>query len=173
MRKSIYFEDIWTVLQIRCLYIEGGKISGLPDDTPIERLEGDEIMVCDLDAIYRGKFNFKIYGQIGKFLEPVVVNFPNRVEDLMDSLISGATKVVLHSTENTVSLDKMLQLSDDIVLPARNPNSSLFIERGGKYLISDHEVFSRFDTCYNVGLPLTSEKYINVHNFPENLLQYI
>lgn len=160
-------------MQIQCIYIEHGQIYGLPDDLPLEKLGGDEIMVCDLDAIHRGKFNFKTYTQIAKFLEPVVVNFAGRVEDLMDSLISGASRVVLHSRESTVSLDKMLELSDDIVLPARNPYSGVFIERGGKYLISDHEVFSRFDKCYNVGFPLTSEKYINVSNFPENLLQYI
>lgn len=160
-------------MQIQCVYIQNSQIFGLPDDTPIEKLGGDEIMVCDLDAIYHGKFNFKMYGHIGKFLEPVVVNFARRVEDLMDSLISGASRVVLDSRENTVSLEKMLQLSDDIVLPARNPNSSLFIERGGKYLISDHEVFSRFEKCYNVGPPITYDNYINISNFPENLLQYI
>lgn len=161
------------MLQIRCLTVENGSIAGLPPGTPIQELEGEEVMVCDLDAIFRGRFNFKVYGHIAKFLEPVVVNFAGRVEDLMDSLISGASKVVLHSGESELSIEKMLELSDDVVLPSNSQYSRQFTERGGKYLISSGEVFFRFDMCYNVGTPLSSEKYINVSDFPEKILRYI
>lgn len=160
-------------MQIGCLILQDGEIHGLPDGVPLEQLEGDEIMVCDYDAIRRGKYNFKLYGRISKFLEPVVVNFPNRVEDLMDSLISGAGRVVLASDINESTLGRMLTISDGVVLPADSPEKPYFIENGGRYLISEHEVLSRFDRCYNVGLELTSQKYINVRGFPETLLSYI
>lgn len=139
----------------------------------MEELEGDEVMVCDLDAIRKGKFNFKLYGEISKFIEPVVVNFPTRVEDLMDSLISGASRVVLASDIEQYMLGKMLTISDGIVLPATSPEEGFFMESGGKFLISDSEVFTRFDLCYNVGPEMSSQKYINVNGFPETLLPYI
>lgn len=130
-------------------------------------------MACDLDAIGRGKFNFKLYGEISKFLEPVVANFPASVEDMMDSLIAGAARVVLASDIEQYLLTRMLSISDGIVLPARSPLNSFFFQNGGKFLISEREVFTRFDLCYNVGMELTSKKYINVRGFPENLLSYI
>lgn len=130
-------------------------------------------MAVDFDGILKGKFNFKAYGHISKFFELVVVNFPSRMEDLMDSLISGASKVVIHAEESPPMLERMLELSDGVVLPAKNPSMQFFVANGGKYLISDHEVFSRFDQCYNVGKSLLSEKYINVSGFPESLLPYI
>lgn len=160
-------------MRIRCLTIKNSEIFGLPDGVPLEELEGEEIMVCDYDAIYKGKFNFKLYGQISRFFEPVVVNFPGRVEDLMDSLISGAARVVLHPDGDGRVFERMLEVSEGIVLPAKSPHREDFINKGGRYLISDREVFSRFDQCYNVGPELSSEKYINVTNFPENLLVYI
>ncbi len=160
-------------MQIKCIIIENGDIHGLPTGIPLEELEGEEIMVCDLDAIRRSKFNFKLYGRISKFFEPVVVNFPVRVEDLMDSLISGASRVVLASDIEEGVLGRMLSISDGVVLPADSPEKPFFMDNGGRYLISDHEVYTRFDLCYNVGPDLVSDKYINVKGFPETLLAYI
>ncbi len=160
-------------MQIRCLILENGDIHGLPVGIPLEELEGEEIMVCDYDAIKHGKFNFKLYGRISKFFETVVVNFPVRVEDLMDSLISGASRVVLASDIEEHILGRMLAISDGVVLPADSPSNPYFVKNGGKFLISDREVFTRFDLCYNVGPELGSAKYVNVRGFPETLLPYI
>ena len=160
-------------MSIRCLRISNGEISGIPQGFSLETLDGEEIMVCDYDAISSGKLSFKLYGQIAKFFELTVVNFPGRIEDLMDSLISGAYRVVLHPEEKPEIIAKMLEVSDNIVLPARSSNLDYFLNKGGKFIISDREDFHRFDLCYNVGFPLSSEKYVNVSDFPENLLHYI
>lgn len=160
-------------MKINCLVLQEGEINGLPPEIPLEELEGEEIMVCDMDAIGKGKFNFKLYGEISKFLEPVVVNFPTRVEDMMDTLIAGASRVVLASDVTESILGRMLAISDGVVLPSDSPQKPYFIENGGRFLISEREVFTPFDLCYNVGPDLTSEKYINVKGFPESLLHYI
>ncbi len=153
--------------------LHNGEIQGLPTGVPLAELEGDEVMVCDFDAIGRGKYNFRLYGEISKFLEPVVMNLPSRVEDMMDSLIAGAARIVLASDIEPGTLKRMLAISDGVVLPSSSPMKEFFYQEGGRYLISDREVFSRFDLCYNVGPQLSSEKYVNVRNFPENLLRYI
>ncbi len=153
--------------------LRNGEIHGLPPGVPLAELEGDEVMVCDFDAIDRGKFNFRLYGEISKFLEPVVLNLPTRLEDMMDSLIAGAARVVLPSDMELYTLKRMLAISDGIVLPSRSTSREYFYQEGGKYLISDREVFTRFDLCYNVGPQLSSKKYINVKDFPESLLKYI
>lgn len=160
-------------MHINCLSLENGTIHGLPPDVPLAQIEGDEVMVCDFDAIKKGKFNFRLYGEISKFVEAVVVNLPSRVEDVMDTLISGASKVVLASDIEIDSMRRMLGISDGIVLPSRSPAKELYYTEGGRYLISDHEEFTRFDLCYNVGPELSSKKYINVRNFPENLMAFI
>lgn len=153
--------------------LRNGEIHGLPPGVPLAELEGDEVMVCDFDAIARGKFNFRLYGDISKFLEPVVMNLPSRMEDMMDSLIAGAARVVLPRDIEPNSLKRMLTISDGIVLPSTSPSRDFFYQEGGRYLVSEGEVFSRFDLCYNVGPQLSSKKYINVKDFPESLLKYV
>ncbi len=160
-------------LSIRCLAIQHGELSGLPPGVNLEEMEGEEIMVCDYDAILRGKFNFKIYDRVAKFFEVVAVNFPNRVEDLMDSLISGAYSVVLSPEESPEPIRKMLEVSENLILPSRNPNVGFFLSNGGKYLIAESEVPYNFQKCYNVGQELKRDRYIDVIGFPENLLVYI
>ena len=160
-------------MQIICLSLRNGEIHGLPPDVPLAELEGDEVLVCDFDAINRGRFNFKLYGEISKFLEPVVFNLPSRLEDMHDSLIAGAARVVIPEDIQPYSLKRMLTISDGIVLPSRSPSRDYFYQEGGKYLISESEVFTRFDLCYNVGPQLSSKKYVNVKDFPESLLKYI
>jgi hypothetical protein len=160
-------------LSIRCLTIEGGELSGIPPGMNLEEMEGEEIMVCDYDAIFRGKFNFKLYDQVAKFFELIVVNFPGRVEDLMDSLISGAYSVVLNADENQETITRMLEVSENIILPAKSLNLSFFLNNGGKFVISERALPYRFRKCYIVGPEVKGDNYVNVMNFPENLLQYI
>lgn len=160
-------------LSIRCLTIQGGEISGIPPGTNLEEMEGEEIMVCDYDAIFRGKFNFKLYDRVAKFFELVVVNFPSRVEDLMDSLISGAYSVVLNPDETPETIRKMLEVSENIILPSRSLNLGFFLNNGGKFIIADRELPYNFRKCYNVGPALKGDNYVNVTGFPENLLAYI
>ena len=160
-------------LSIRCLTIQGGDLLGIPPGMGLEEMEGEEIMVCDYDAIERGKFNFKLYDRVAKFFELIVVNFPSRVEDLMDSLISGAYSVVINPEEPPETMRKMLEVSENLILPYRSENIGFFLNNGGKYIISDREVPLNFRKCYNVGQPLNGDKYVNVAGFPENLLSYI
>ncbi len=160
-------------LSIKCLTIQGSELSGIPPGIGLEEMEGEEIMICDYDAIFRGKFNFKLYDRVAKFFELIVVNFPNRIEDLMDSLISGAYSVVLSPDEAPETLKRMLEVSENIILPYRSENLGFFLNNGGKYIISDRQVNVNFRKCYNVGPELSGDAYVNVSDFPENLLPYI
>ncbi len=171
--KCNYKEHMTMTLSIRCLEIQNGELSGLPPGINLEEMEGEEIMVCDLDAIFRGKLNLRLYDRVAKFFEVVVVNFPNRVEDLMDSLISGAYSVVLSPEVSPNTIRKMLEVSENIILPSKNQNVGFFLSNGGKYLIAEREVPYNFQKCYNVGHELRGDRYIDVLGFPENLLEYI
>lgn len=130
-------------------------------------------MVCDYDAIYAGKFNFKAYDRIAKFFELVVVNFASRMEDVMDSLISGAYSVVIDPGEPPETIRRMLEVSENIIMPYNSESLVYFLNNGGKYVISEREVMYSFRKCYNVGMEIKGEKYVNVVGFPENLLPYI
>ncbi|MCL5783397.1 MAG: hypothetical protein M1476_05760 [Candidatus Thermoplasmatota archaeon] len=140
----------------------------------LKDMGGDEIFVCDYDAIQKGRFNFRMYVEISKFFELILMNQPGRVEDFMDSIISGASRVVIRPNETAQMLTRMLEFSPEIVMPA---NGTLkvkeFLSLGGEYLISDHEVSGNFALCYLVARIAAGEKYVQLINFPEDMLPYL
>ncbi len=131
-------------------------------------------MICDYDGIYRGSYNFKIYSHVAKFFEVVVFNLVRREYDYVDSLISGASRVVVDSSMNDSVLGKIMEISPDVVFPyVDHMRIETFRSMGGHSFIASRQISGPFEICYNVGPVLNSEKYIDVIDFPEDLLALI
>ncbi len=162
------------LLSINCLSIKNSKLYGLPEGMELKDMSGEEIFVCDYDAIQKGKFNFRLYVEISKFFELILMNQPGRVEDFMDSIISGASRVVIRPDEKPQLITRMLEFSPEVVMPA-NGSSKVkdFLSLGGEYLISDHEVNGNFVLCYLVSRIAAGEKYVQLVDFPEDMLPYL
>ncbi len=133
----------------------------------------EELMVCDLDSIIDGKTNFKLYNELAKFFEFTVFNLIYNVGDLVDSLVSGASKVVVSPDLTPERLASFLEISQNIV----DPNSSrfgLFQKSGGKYvMVSGRIPYQAFSGIYNIGPAMDGENMINVDNFPLELNHFI
>ena len=162
------------LLSINCLFIKNSKLYGLPEGMELKDMGGDEIFVCDYDAIQKGRFNFRMYVEISKFFELILMNQPGRVEDFMDSIISGASRVVIRPDETPQMITRMLEFSPEIVMPANGTRKvKEFLSLGGEYLISDREVSGNFAMCYLVARIAAGEKYVQLINFPDDMLPYL
>lgn len=173
--QLIYTRNMfWRLLKIRCLTIRNHNIEGIPTDQSLETMEGEQIMVCDYDGIYRGSYNFKIYNRVAKFFETVVFNLVRREYDYVDSLVSGASRVIVDSSISDSVLEKIMEISPDVVMPyVSSERVEFFRSIGGYSFISSRQINGPFQICYNVGTALGSEKYVDVIGFPEDLLHFL
>jgi len=159
---------------VNCLKIRGHEIYGIPPDETLATIPWEEAMLIDYDAIINGKPDLKLYNEISKFLEIVVFNLSYRVDDVIDSMISGASRVVIDPQTTDETIEKLLNISTDIVLPAsRRDIAYSFSREGGRFYISNGLIPYEFELCYNVGTALSSEKYVDVKDFPQDLLRFI
>ena len=162
------------MLNIRCLKIRNHALEGIPPGQSLENLDGDQIMICDYDGIFRGSYNFKIYNRVAKFFEVVAFNLVRREYDYVDSLVSGASRVVVDSAMAAPILGKIMEISSDVVFPYADAGmAETFRSMGGHDFIASRQISGPFEICYNVGPALHSDRYIDVLDFPEDLLSFL
>ncbi len=149
-------------------------LEGIPEGQQLETMEGDQIFLCDYDGILHGNYNFKIYTRVAKFFDTVVFNLVQKEYDLVDSLVSGAARVVVDPDMKDSVLQRVLDISPDTVFPYRSEEKAeRFRAYGGTSFLSTREINGPFSICYNAGVAISSEKYVDIDNFPEDLLQFI
>ncbi|MGP6219795.1 hypothetical protein [Caldiplasma sukawensis] len=155
---------------MNCLLIKDDHVFGVKGGTALASYPDDEAFVIDYDAITRGKFNFKIYGKIAKFIEMTLLAFPYTERDLVDIFVSGASRVVINHTLDEGTVRRFLDSSDEIVM---NCNSrfiaSQFRNLGGEMYLSCR-VYDVPGIYFYYGTQ--PEKFSNViplENFPEDL----
>ncbi len=159
---------------MNCLKIRGHEIYGIPSQDSLATIPWDDAMLIDYDAIINGKPDLKLYNEIAKFIEIVVFNLSYRVDDVIDSMISGASKVVIDPQTSGETMEKLLNISTDIVLPASMRDVAYtFAREGGRFFISNEIIPYEFELCYNVGTALSSDKYVDVKDFPQDLMRFI
>ncbi|MEM0156947.1 MAG: hypothetical protein QXN26_02640 [Thermoplasmataceae archaeon] len=161
-------------MKIRCISVRNHVLEGIPQGQQLETLEGDQIFLCDYDGILHGNYNFKIYTRVAKFFDTVVFNMVQREYDLVDSLVSGAARVVVDPDMKDSVLQKVLDISPDTVFPYSNQEKvERFRAYGGTAFLATGEINGPFSICYNAGIAMSSEKYVDLDNFPEDLLRFI
>lgn len=137
-------------------------------------MEGDQIFLCDYDGILHGNYNFKTYTRVAKFFETVVFNMVQKEYDLVDSLVSGASRVVVDPNMQDRVLQKVLDISPETVFPYSNlERVERFRAYGGTAFLSAGQINGPFSICYNAGVAISSDKYVDIENFPESLLRFI
>ncbi|MEM0158117.1 MAG: hypothetical protein QW812_01220 [Thermoplasmataceae archaeon] len=159
-------------MEINCVVIEGKRISGYANPKDLLTIGGDQILVVDKDAIYHNRLNFKLYGEVSKFFEVVVMNFSRNLNDLIDSLVSGCQRVVISPHSGTSDLQRFLEITDQIIMPASG-DLEAFRGLGGKYGISDGLMPGSFELVYNTGLPLKGDVYCNIKGFPDEINRFL
>ena len=157
---------------MKCLTISNsrilGNIEGIDD---LSRLPDEEFFVVDMDALLRSKFNFNLYSTISKYVEFNLMAYPFRESDLVDMIISGASRVVVNHTISKEKLKEFMEVSDQLIMHyASQFEARDFMNKGGKYLLGCSQVnLPKQVTVFYYGLTEQGEQYIQLEDFPEEL----
>jgi hypothetical protein len=134
----------------------------------------EDLFVIDFDAIFRNKFNFKIYQDISKYFEITVMSLPLRIEDIMDSFISGASEIVIPGRIDPNALEDYMRTSENLVMYYQNPVvAKAFYVLGGRSFFSDRELDFPDIRVYSYSRILVKKGYIRLMNFPREDLDSI
>jgi hypothetical protein len=165
---------------MECITIENGEISGNRTQDSLLDSGIEELFVVDLDSIRSGKLNLKLYDRLSKYFDIVVMNYPYRIADLIDTFVSGASRVVLNSNVSDSMIRESLSFSDQVVMKyARNVPCKTFSLFGGNMFLSNIEVDLVYTTIYAYGIRVQSRTsmvkrdsqiIILLNNFPEDSL---
>ncbi len=153
--------------EMQCVTISFGEIEKYRSVQELMGLAGDEIFLIDMDAIKRGKPNFKFYQEISKYFDINVLSLISRVDDLVDSLILGCQSVVISPALSPRKISEFLEVSENIVMPYTSlPSTREFSRLGGTYFLSNTLVNYNFNLCYYYGPGDPGEKYVRLKDFP-------
>ena len=134
----------------------------------------EDLFVIDFDAIFRNKFNFKIYQDISKYFEITVMSLPLRIEDIMDSFVSGASEIVIPGRIDPNALEDYMRTSDNLVMYYQNPVvAKAFYVLGGRSFFSDRELDFPDIRVYSYSRILVKKGYIRLMDFPREDLEGI
>jgi hypothetical protein len=134
----------------------------------------EDLFVIDLDAIFRNRFNFKIYQEMSKYFEITVMSLPLRIEDIMDSFISGASEIVIPGRINPNALEDYMKTSENLVMYYQNPVvAKAFYVMGGRSFFTDRDLDFQNISVYSYSKIVAKKGYIRLQDFPRDDLESI
>jgi hypothetical protein len=161
-------------MEIPCITVDKGSI--ISGGTLQELLTSgiEDVFVVDVDALSRNKMNFRVYESLSKYFDLVVLNFPSRLSDFIDSFIYGANLVVIPDYIPVKMLHEFMEYSPNIVMNfGRREGVAEFIKLGGRGFLSRTPVNVENITVYYIG-PGELPSSIKVRDFPLDLVaEYI
>jgi len=118
---------------------------------------------------------------LSKYFELIVMNYPYRVSDLIDTFVSGASRVVISNDITDRLIREYLSVSDQLVMKyANNTACRVFSLLGGNMFLSNIEINMIYSTLYAYGVRIQSntaitkrdsQKIIILDNFPAQEFQ--
>ncbi|MGP6239570.1 hypothetical protein ACNF40_04020 [Cuniculiplasma sp. SKW4] len=155
---------------MQCLIINGGSIFGYKNMTQIARFPEDEAFVIDMDALNRYQFNFKLYSEISKYIEFTLMAYPYKENDLIDLMISGASRVVINNTLDDEKLRNFFDITDELVMRCSTPmDIRRFNEFGGNMYLTCR-IYDRPGLYFYYGpFHEINEKIIWLSDYPDSL----
>lgn len=156
--------------RVRCIILRNRRILSYHSAKDLLEMGLDELFVIDMDALDHGSYNFKLYYDLSKFFEITVMNFPRRTADVVDSIISGASRLVISSTMKEKSVIDYLTITEDLVMNYGDMKGCrTFSEHGGRYYLSNRIVDLPFKRVFIYGQEVDREGYVFIEGFPQSL----
>ena len=155
-------------MKIPCVVIRDRK----PETSRKDLLDtgADDLFVIDFDALAGSKLNYHVYTDLAKYFEIIVLNFPTKPIEFLDTIIAGASGVVIPDYVPDRIMEEFLSYSSEVVLNDRNPEkSATFVSLGGDMFLSEHIVQSPHRTVYSYGRR-EEPGYIMLDNFPFDMI---
>lgn len=159
---------------MKCIVLREKRIIGYEDSRDLLKLDTEQLFVVDIDSLVKGHINLKLYADISKFFEITVMNYPERGEDLMDSFISGASRVVISDEISFEKIRSFLEISEDLVMNYGNHEKCRFFSKnGGNMYLSSREVDLNYKAVFYYGNGNVPENYVRILDFPEDVRRMI
>ncbi len=155
---------------MECLIINDGIIQGYERKSQLVRFPEDEAFVIDMDAITKYKFNYNVYGELSKYIEFTLMALPYTESDFIDILMAGATRVVVNNTIPDKTLEKFMDLSEEIVMNCQSYTDVARFRRMSGNMFLSCRLFDRNGLYFYYGpFEKEDEHVIWLPAFPENL----
>lgn len=154
-----------------CVTIEDKKVSNYDSIFQILKLKVDSIFVIDYDAIRNRYLNLKLYDELAKFFELTVMNYPETENDLMDTIINGASTVIINNNLTYKRISSYLSFTQNIAMKYKYVDTCIhFSGMGGNMFLTDKEIMLPYVLAYNYNnFPIKDS--IQLQNFPTDLME--
>ncbi len=160
--------------RMQCITIRNSVVVSKNNMQVMLRDGVEELFIVDFDAIFRNRFNFKIYQDVSMYFEITVMSLPLRIEDIMDSFISGASRIVIPGRLEATALEDYMKTSESLVMLFQNPVvANAFYALGGRAFLTDRELGFPQATIYSFSRILRKPGYIELIDFPRDELETV
>ncbi len=153
-----------------CITIRNKEIVDYASIYELLKMKVDTLFVVDYDAIARGHLNFNVYDKLSKFFEITVMNYPRTESDLTDTIINGASNVVINNNLTYKTIKTFIAITENIAMNYNyNDTCIYFSENGGSMFLSNKEIMLPYKTAYNYG-NFDIKNSIKLTNFPDDIM---
>jgi len=155
---------------VYCVTIKDKKVANYENIYQILQLKVDSIFVIDYDALTHRYLNLKLYDELAKFFEITVMNYPETENDLMDTIINGASVVIINNNLTYKRIDSYLEFTQNIAMKYKYVDTCIhFSEKGGNMYLADREIMLPYTFAYNYG-GFQLKNSVRLQNFPSDLM---
>ncbi len=153
-----------------CVTIKDKKVANYENIYQILQLKVDSIFVIDYDAMKNRYLNLKIYEELAKFFELTIMNYPETENDLMDTIINGASVVVINNNLTYNRIAKYLDFTQNIAMKYKYIDTCIyFSEKGGNMYLTGREIMLPYAMAYNSS-GFAIKNSVQLQNFPPGLM---
>jgi len=160
-------------MEIPCILISDGEVRNYSSIQELLISGTEEILAVDLDAFTKNRLNLKVYEHLAKYFDVVVLNFPTRISDMIDTIISGASAVVIPDYLPIKKLPEFMEYSSDLIMNYKMSETVIqFSKLGGTRYLSKKEVPLPVSAVYYIGTFAPAGPYIKLKDFPEEAMEH-
>ncbi|KJE49124.1 hypothetical protein TZ01_03250 [Acidiplasma sp. MBA-1] len=153
-----------------CIGISNKKIVGYPNIMNLLKSGVESLFLIDFDAIHKRVLNLEIYEKLSKFFDLTVMNYPQTEEDLMDTIISGATYVIINNNLTYKRIQSYLSYTQNIGINYDyNDTCVFFSQNGGNIYLTNKQVMLPYRLAFNYG-PFDLPNSIKLENYPSSFI---
>ena len=153
-----------------CITIRNKEIVDYESIYQLLKMKVDSLFVIDYDAITKRHLNFGMYDKLSKYFEITVMNYPQTESDLTDTIINGASNVVINNNLTYKTIKDFLAVTENIAMNYKYIDTCIyFSETGGPMFLADREIMLPYKMAYNYG-NFDIKNSIKLTNFPDDVM---
>ncbi len=154
---------------MQCVIIKNKEITNYSNIFQLLKSGVESLFVIDYDAIYKKHLNFNLYEKLSKFFELTIMNYPETTGDLMDTIINGATNVIINDNLTYRRIEEFISFTPNIAMNYNYNDSCIyFSENGGEMFLTGKQILLPYKTAFNYN-SFNIPNEIKLEGFPPDL----